>query len=325
MFANLVNAQVLQGRYAAADSTMAQALRVFPANRFVRLAELFTLSAQKKYDSLEKRAAYMMSNDPDPVNRSNLAYYLRDIAFLRGRGAEGLRLTDNLFALEESRGIPISAVARAVNTASADVWHLEQPARAVQTLDVARARPDVRSLPAEERQQMDVSTLYSQAGRPDRARAVLVEYQSAIVADTALGRRNAPNYRMALGELALAERRAADAVREFRLSDRRPDGPRNSCLACSLEPLARAFDAAGMRDSAIVTYERYVTTPSSFTWPDSYGLARAHLRLGELYEAKSDAARAVRHYEKFVDLWKNADPPLQPRVAEARARLAALR
>lgn len=289
------------------------------------MLDIGTLTAQKKYDSLEKRAAYMVANDPDPANRANAGYYLREIALLGGRGAEGLRLTDNAYALDDARGNPVPAVVRAVNSAIVDVWHLEQPARAVQSLDVARAKPDVRSRPAQERQHLDLSILYSWAGRPDRARAVLVEYQSAIVADTALGRRSAPNYRMALGELALAERRAADAVREFRLSDRRPDGPRDACLACSLQPLARAFDAAGMRDSAIVTYERYVTTPSTFPWPDNYGLARAHLRLGELYETKGDAARAVRHYERFVELWKNADPPLQPKVAAARARLAALR
>ena len=80
-----------------------------------------------------------------------------------------------------------------------------------------------------------------------------------------------------------------------------------------------------MADSAIATYERYVAAPNPFMWPASYGLARAHLRLGELYDAKGDAARAARHYEKFVELWQNAEPPLQPKVARARARLAQLR
>jgi DNA-binding SARP family transcriptional activator len=54
-------------------------------------------------------------------------------------------------------------------------------------------------------------------------------------------------------------------------------------------------------------------------------LAPAHKRLGELYEAKGDTKRAAAHYASFVELWKNADPDLQPKVTEVRARLERLR
>jgi hypothetical protein len=50
-------------------------------------------------------------------------------------------------------------------------------------------------------------------------------------------------------------------------------------------------------------------------------LAPIQKRLGELYEAKGDTARAVPHYVAFLNLWKNADPELQPAVAEVRRRL----
>ena len=53
-------------------------------------------------------------------------------------------------------------------------------------------------------------------------------------------------------------------------------------------------------------------------------VAGAHKRLGELYEAKGDRRRAVSHYLKFVELWKNADPELQPKVGEVQRRLARL-
>ena len=177
------------------------------------------------------------------------------------------------------------------------------------------------SVPLESRRYIVFAAWYALGGRPDRARRILAEYNSA---DTAYRRRNEPEYHRALGEIALAEGRPADAIREFRLGDRRPDGPRDSCVGCTYEQLARAFDAANMQDSAIAAYTRYVTIPSPFTWPDEYGLARAHRRLGELYEAKGDVNRAKRHYATFVELWKNADPELQPKVAAVRARLAAL-
>jgi tetratricopeptide (TPR) repeat protein len=53
-------------------------------------------------------------------------------------------------------------------------------------------------------------------------------------------------------------------------------------------------------------------------------LAGMYKRLGELYEAKGDREKAVGHYLKFVELWKNADPELQPKVAAVKQRLARL-
>jgi tetratricopeptide (TPR) repeat protein len=324
ILSNLGNAQVLQGKFAAADSTTALALREFPSNSIVRTFELFVLTGRKQYDSLDKRAARLLANDPDPANRAMAAFYLRELAFVGGRGQEGLRLAENAFAIDEARGNPTPILTRPLDSAFAEIHHMAQPARAVQRLDAARARPEVRSLRVDDRRYFDIAITYAQAGRPDRARAVLAEYQAAAAADTAYRRRTTPYHHQVLGEIALAERRPADAIRELRLADRLPDGPRDVCVSCTLEPLARAFDAAGMADSAVATYERYVRTPSSFVWPDTHGLARAHRRLGELYDSRGNVARARQNYAKFVDLWKNADPVLQPAVARARERLAAL-
>jgi tetratricopeptide (TPR) repeat protein len=47
-------------------------------------------------------------------------------------------------------------------------------------------------------------------------------------------------------------------------------------------------------------------------------------RLGQLYESMGDTAKAIANYHAFIELWKNADPELQPRVADARRRLARL-
>jgi hypothetical protein len=53
-------------------------------------------------------------------------------------------------------------------------------------------------------------------------------------------------------------------------------------------------------------------------------LAGVRRRLGELYEARGDTAKAVAQYRAFVEQWRNAEPELQPRVAEIRRRLEAL-
>ena len=106
-----------------------------------------------------------------------------------------------------------------------------------------------------------------------------------------------------------------------------PDGPVDDCARCTYAALARAFDLAGMSDSAVVTFERYLATPywqSSNMRADALHLAGTYKRLGELYEAKGDREKAVSNYMKFVALWKDADPELQPKVAEVRRRLARL-
>ena len=54
-------------------------------------------------------------------------------------------------------------------------------------------------------------------------------------------------------------------------------------------------------------------------------LGLTHRRLAELYEQRGSQDKAIEHYSKFVELWKNAEPELQPRVAEAQSRLRRLR
>ena len=75
--------------------------------------------------------------------------------------------------------------------------------------------------------------------------------------------------------------------------------------------LGRAYDLAGQGDSAIAVFERYVASPWMFRTVitgvtlnqlDATQLAPILRRLGELYEAKGDNAKAVSHYTAFVRL-----------------------
>jgi tetratricopeptide (TPR) repeat protein len=128
-----------------------------------------------------------------------------------------------------------------------------------------------------------------------------------------------------LGEIALTEKRPLDAVREFAESDSLPDGPDGDCYFCKQVLIARAYERAGVVDSAIVNYERYLAGRFAARLSlDAQYAPYVHEHLGALYEAKGNTERAARHYATFVDLWKNADPALQPRVAAARQRLARL-
>jgi tetratricopeptide (TPR) repeat protein len=98
------------------------------------------------------------------------------------------------------------------------------------------------------------------------------------------------------------------------------------CSYCVDPPMALAFERAGQADSALVYFQRWADTGENFWeagiyfhWPPL-----AYFRLGELYEAKGDKTKAVDFYGRFTELWREADPELQPRVKEARRRIAAL-
>ena len=53
--------------------------------------------------------------------------------------------------------------------------------------------------------------------------------------------------------------------------------------------------------------------------------ARSHLARGQMYEELGERAKAEAAYQQFVDLWREADPALQPQVRAAQAGLARLR
>jgi tetratricopeptide (TPR) repeat protein len=78
-------------------------------------------------------------------------------------------------------------------------------------------------------------------------------------------------------------------------------------------------------DSAIASGERYLVNTNPFRIePDAHFRAGVLQRLGEMHEAKGNVDKAITHYQAFVELWKNADPELQPRVQDVRGRIERL-
>ena len=88
------------------------------------------------------------------------------------------------------------------------------------------------------------------------------------------------------------------------------------------DALPRAYMQKGDLDRAVSAYERLIATGTE-TRRKQLIHPRIHYQLAKLYEQKSWAGKAIEHYEKFLDLWKDADPGL-PEVADARERLHAL-
>lgn len=168
-----------------------------------------------------------------------------------------------------------------------------------------------------DRPYLNLATVYAMVGDPKHAREVLADFEREV--DPRIRRSREPGVHNVRGSIALAEGRPQDAVSEFRLLER--TGP---FILGATPLLAMAYDAAGQADSALAAYERYVNTSNAFRlfW-DSTFLAGSYRRLAELYETRGDAARAAEYYRRYADLWKDADPELQPRVraAEGKAKM----
>jgi tetratricopeptide (TPR) repeat protein len=194
-------------------------------------------------------------------------------------------------------------------------------------LDSAIAAVPFHELPMVDRPYLFSSVVLARAGNATKARAMIARYRSEMT-DTSIRRAQEAELHSALGEIALADRKPLDALVEFRRGDVGYDGlPASECAPCLPFNLARAFDAAGKTDSAAVMFERYLSTPyfsKTDAEMDPVRLPAVHERLGQLYESMGNTEKAIEHYRAFIDLWKKADPELQPRVADARKRLARL-
>ena len=99
----------------------------------------------------------------------------------------------------------------------------------------------------------------------------------------------------------------------------------SSCVQCGAWDEGVAHEKAGQADSALAAYQRAVGRGGPWkNRADQWALGPSLKRLGELYEARGDKAKALEHYGRLVELWKEADPVLQPAVREVRGRMGAL-
>jgi len=93
--------------------------------------------------------------------------------------------------------------------------------------------------------------------------------------------------------------------------------------AIFFDSLALSYYRAGDFETAREEYEKITKLTSGRLW-DGDIYAKSFYMLGKIHEEQGDTTKAIENYDKFLDLWKDADPGLAE-FEDARKRLAGLK
>jgi len=313
--ANVAVALSNAGRPAEADSAFRAAGRLPGAERYAFWYAVFP-SSTGDYDEAARRLDSLLAGES--------AAGLSDREFTQGARA-ALEALQGRFAAaapfaqaadETARRIsPDHLLTRRLGRANRELFALRDTARALRTVDEALSETPLDDLPAPDWPAAELAWVLAGAGQPDRAEQVLDRWIERL--DPRLRDLFVERSHYARGAIELARGEGDAALEAFRRQ------PPDDCAPCAALGPALTFDAMARPDSAIAWYEEYVAR--SFNWrvfPDAAMRAHVLERLGRLYDEEGDLEQAAGWYAQLVELWADADPPLQPRVRAARDRLA---
>jgi serine/threonine protein kinase len=298
---DVVRAQVAQGKFAAADSTVARLVSPARGNDAKALGLLrIIVIGERRFDSLEVILRKLPDFDV------GMADWIR-LHRLRGRLAEAHRMLDRTDSASASRAAAAGArfdpaSGRALALAREALWIEHEPAVAAAQLD-ARWKNAGSIHDVQDRiDGIDAAALYAAVGRPTKARDLLAWFEAG--ADTIAKRGIYEHRQAALAEIALADGRFADAMRYFRDSDLAADGlPATRCAVFILPHLARVAERAGWSDSARVFWEDYLSRPADDRLSvDQWFLATAYQKLRAYAAARGDAKQATAYYTSLIGL-----------------------
>ncbi len=311
-------AQVAQGEFDRAQATLTQYAEKLPEHPRVRWIAAGFESARGNHDAAEDQVRRMLDEQRgDPLWSTNASFGRATLALVRGRLDEAEQHIRAALATGAELDLPGMELGARIQLAFVDLWYRGDKAGALRQVDAALERLPLEELDPLNRPYNSLAMFFALAEEPERARAMLDEYEGAVEPGL---RMNYEEGRHSIqGMLDLARGRAEEAVEEFRAADV------GVCSICALPLIGMAYDQGGNADSALAVYERYVTTP----WlgrdeSDWWGLGFIYERLGQLHAERGDVEQATEYYGRFVELWDEADPELQPRVEQARREITRL-
>jgi serine/threonine-protein kinase len=283
-------------------------------------AEVWSMTARLRFaegESLAKQRLEAAAGDWDRVRPMKV--WLLELAAVRGGVAEANRIAEGFVKELIQHDDSIGAIYWTTSMAQLDVRLRNDRQGALRRLAaIAQWYRLDRQSPADEAYEW-LTEAYAVAGATRKARSMLGGIQRGRDA------RSVHRFgdQLISAYIARYERRYDSALSALRVADLR------ACKGCRKEPeLARVFDLAGMHDSAIAYYRKYLDDPAERIVDNDARFAadipEAYEALGRLYDEQGDRRHALDFYGRFVDLWRSADAELQPRVRAALDRITVL-
>jgi len=200
-----------------------------------------------------------------------------------------------------------------------------KPGRAIEEIEKAwNLSVEEEDLDMQRRSLFSKGLIYLEMGLLDKALLTAEELKNLI--DSGMNKKAIKYYHHLMGMLMLQNENFPKAIELF--NQALSFLPFQSGIfadyhALFIEPLALSYYKSGNLEMAIEKYERII----SLTWGRLYFgdiYAKSFNMLGKIYEQKGWKGKAIEHYEKFLDLWKDADPGIAD-VEDAKKRLAGLK
>ena len=313
--------QITLKQWDQAQTTYEQAIRHLPNVPYLRELGIRLAERSGDYATARARAQELLERfGANPGWRAAAHRHLAIVAAVHGQLMEAERHLREAMAARLKAGRTNDYFAEVILLASLTAAVAGEPSRAASELERALAQHPLRSLQPMDRPYAQLATAFARAGRVDRARALLAEYEQVRDPRWRAGGIIGTDHRKAAlelswGHIALAERRWPAAIARFRAAVAEGATP-----AFGLPDLGHAYDLMGQIDSAIAVYERYLDAPDvldefrRFGQGDPRHRARRHL---------STAGRAVsvawreREGESVLHPLRGAVAGLRPQAPAA--------
>jgi tetratricopeptide (TPR) repeat protein len=281
------------------------------------------LSARFDYPAAEGHVQeYLELVEGDPGREMGAISDLASLALLQGRYQEGLDRILQVFDKQELIGatfIPqAETIFEGMATGMIRAGFLGDHEGAIRAMDAAWAARPTEVTNPEELAHLELAQVYAVAGRPDRARELLAEFEATADLETRESPGNRSSMLSVQGAIAMAEGRFDDALQEFLKSrEAVPD-----CTLCVLTELGQAYAVLGRHQEAVDTFEEYLNAPMFYRLgTDNINMHEVVIGLAESYEALGESEKAAEYYSRMLEIWSDPEPGLLPRVEELRAAL----
>jgi tetratricopeptide (TPR) repeat protein/TolB-like protein len=318
-YGNAAIEQMAQGQIVEARATVAEGLRRAPGHVSLTQVKANLESLDGDYEAAEATFAGLAeSQRGNPFAVLAAQGGLASVAVLQGQLSRAEDIAGQVVGTLERTGATAQLYNTITGVAQVELAVLGDTASALSRIEQLQERYPLDELDPLDRPYLALAVAFATAGEPDRALAILAEYEREIPTEVR------PFFDQIFAEVARAavaqaEGRYEEALGIFRSVDNA------GCDVCFMPSIAQTLELAGQPDSALAVYQEYVDTP----WPfklqfDQVFLPVAYERLGQLYDERGELDRAVEYYAKFTELWASADPVLQARVQAAQSRLQAI-